>query len=69
MTTKPKPKNERMLQSLLVEVCGVEAKAVIRAAVRWRKVIWGNPMTALAEMGLIRAVERYTRAKALAKGK
>ena len=54
-------KSEKMLQSLLVEVCAKEAKAVVRAAVRWsdNTVICTRP----CEMSLARAISRYERAK------
>ncbi len=76
MTARPaKSKNERMLQSLLVEVCGKEAKAVIRAAMRVfnedggiNYTDWYDHETG-TQAALMRACARYTRAKARAKGK
>ncbi len=78
MTARPaKSKNERMLQSLIVEVCGKEAKGVVRAAMRaYKEKLAVYSISDLIRLSysakgktLIRACARYDRAKARAKGK
>lgn len=61
-------KSEKMLQSLLVEVCGKEAKSVIRAACAWVNFDDDGraatlPKLARVQIRLANAVTRYERAK------
>lgn len=66
MTKRP-TRQTKMLQSLLVEVCGKEAKSVLRAAVRWYRHYEGfirDERRAMhARVSLSKAVASYERAK------